>query len=49
MYVANNGGDWRLSLAPDRRHKGLDELRRLKGSDFEVVQTTGPDEGPRRK
>jgi hypothetical protein len=49
MLVADNGGDWRLSVAPDRRIKGLDELRRLKGSDFEVVQTTGPDEGPRRK
>jgi hypothetical protein len=49
MFVADNGGDWRLSVAPDRRLKGLDELRRLKGSDFEVVQTTGPDEGPRRK
>jgi hypothetical protein len=49
MYVADNGGDGRLSVAPDRRLKGLDEARRLKGSDFEVVQTTGPDEGPRRK
>jgi hypothetical protein len=49
MFVADNGGDWRLSVAPDGRIKGLDELRRLKGSDFEVVQTTGPNEGPRKK
>jgi hypothetical protein len=44
MFVADNGGDWRLSVAPDRRIKGLDELRKLKGSDFQVVQTTGPNE-----
>ncbi len=49
MFMADNGGDWRLSIAPDSRIKGLDELRRLKGSDFEVVQTTGPDEGPRKR
>jgi hypothetical protein len=42
MFVADNGGDWRLSIAPDSRIKGLDELRKLKGADFEVVQTTGP-------
>jgi hypothetical protein len=49
MFVADNGGDWRLSIAPDSRIKGLNELRKLKGSDFEVVQTTGPNEGPRKK
>jgi hypothetical protein len=49
MFVADNGGDWRLSVAPDDRIKGLDELRKLKGADFEVVQTTGPNEGPRKK
>jgi hypothetical protein len=37
MFVADNGGDWRLSIAPDRRLKGLESLTRLKGSDFEVV------------
>ncbi|MFO0889508.1 MAG: hypothetical protein U0790_10260 [Isosphaeraceae bacterium] len=42
MLVADNGGDWRLSVAPDSRIRGLDELRRLRGSDFEVVQTTRP-------
>jgi hypothetical protein len=49
MFVADNGGDWRISVAPDRRIQGLDELRRLKGSDFEVVEPTGPNEGPRAK
>jgi hypothetical protein len=49
MFVADNGLDWRLSVAPDARIKGLDELRKVKGSDFEVVQPTGPDEGPRTK
>lgn len=38
MFVADNGGDWRISVAPDSRIKDLDELRKLKGSDFEVVQ-----------
>ena len=41
MFVADNGGDWRISVAPDSRIKGLDELRRVKGRDFEVIQPTG--------
>ena len=49
MIVADNGGNWRISVAPDKRIKGLEELRRVKGSDFEVVQPTGPNEGPRKK
>jgi hypothetical protein len=49
MFVADNGGDWRISVAPDARIQGLDELRKVKGSDFEVVQPTGPNEGPRTK
>ncbi len=49
MFVADNGGDWRLSVAPDRRIKGLQELRKVKGQDFEVIQPTGPNEGPRAK
>jgi hypothetical protein len=44
MFVADNGGDWRISVAPDSRIKGLDDLRRVKGKDFEVVR---PDERPR--
>jgi hypothetical protein len=42
MFVADNGGDWRLSVAPDGRIQAPDELRRVRGSDFEAVQTTGP-------
>ncbi|MFL5340718.1 MAG: hypothetical protein ACJ8F7_11255 [Gemmataceae bacterium] len=49
MFVADNGGEWRISVAPDSRIKGLDELRKLKGSDFEVIVPTGPNEGPRAK
>ena len=47
MLVADNGGDWRISVAPDSRIKDLDELRRVKGKDFEVIEPTGPHEGPR--
>jgi hypothetical protein len=49
MFMADNGQDWLMSIAPDRRIKGLDELRRVKGKDFEVIQPTGPNEGPRAK
>ncbi len=49
MFVADNGGDWRLSVAPDARIKGLEELRKVKGKDFEVVRPTGPNEGPRAR
>jgi hypothetical protein len=39
MFVADNGIDWAISVAPDPRIKNLhEELRRIKGSDFEVVQ-----------
>ena len=41
MFVADNGGDWRISVAPDSRIRGLDDLRRVKGKDFEVVQPAG--------
>lgn len=49
MFMADNGGDWRLSIAPDSRIKGLNDLRKVKGHDFEVIVPTGPDEGPRAK
>lgn len=49
MFVADNGGDWRLSVAPDARIKGLDELRRVKGSDFEVVTPSAIREPSRAK
>ena len=39
MFVADNGSDWLMSIAPDRRLKGLESLARVKGSDFEVVDT----------
>ncbi|MCY2928777.1 MAG: hypothetical protein NTV86_04650 [Planctomycetota bacterium] len=45
MFVADNGGDWRISVAPDKRIQGLDALRKLRGADFEVIQTTGPRAG----
>jgi hypothetical protein len=39
MFVADNGIDWAISVAPDQRIKNLhEELRKLKGSDFEVVE-----------
>ena len=38
MFVADNGIDWAVSVAPDPRIPVLhEELRRVKGSDFEVV------------
>jgi hypothetical protein len=39
MFVADNGIDWAISVAPDPRIPSLhQELRKIKGSDFEVVQ-----------
>jgi hypothetical protein len=40
MFVADNGGNWRISTAPDQRIRGLQELGRVKGSDLEVVDTS---------
>lgn len=48
MIVADNGGDWRISVAPDKRIEGLDALRRFKGSDFEVIVTSGAHESSRK-
>ncbi len=39
MFVADNGSDWWMSIAPDRRLEGLETLHRVKGADFEVVDT----------
>lgn len=47
MINADNGGDWRISIAPDPRIKGLDDLGKIKAGDFEVIVPTGPNEGPR--
>jgi hypothetical protein len=40
MMVADNGGDWFLSGAPDPRwdDEALATLKRVKGRDFEVVK-----------
>ena len=46
MFVADNGGNWRISTAPDKRITGRRELQKLKGSDFEVVLTNGEDGKP---
>ncbi len=38
MFVADNGIDWAISVAPDQRIPVVhDELRRINGSAFEVV------------
>ena len=38
MFVADNGIDWAISVAPDERIPVMhEELRKIKGSDFEVV------------
>ncbi|MCY3020481.1 MAG: hypothetical protein NTW87_15785 [Planctomycetota bacterium] len=49
MFVADNGMAWLISVAPDKRITGLDALRTLKGSDFEVVETTPPEQVPGAK
>ena len=39
MFVADNGLEWSLSMAPDPRIPDIhDELRKIKGSEFEVVE-----------
>src|SRR5262245_52366894 len=38
MFVADNGIEWAISVAPDPRIPEMhEEMRRVKGSDFEVV------------
>ncbi len=38
MFVADNGIDWAISVAPDPRIANLhEELRKVPGSAFEVV------------
>ena len=43
MIVADNGSSWYVSGAPDPRwdDDALHEISQVKGSDFEVVETTG--------
>lgn len=40
MMLADNGRPWAISVAPDQRIEGLQELKQVRGSDFEVVDTT---------
>jgi hypothetical protein len=42
MFVADNGGDWFISGAPDARWDDaeLNTLKRVPGSAFEVVRMT---------
>jgi hypothetical protein len=42
LIVADNGLDWLISIAPDERFQGLDDLRKLKPDDFEVIVPSGP-------
>jgi hypothetical protein len=44
LIVADNGLDWLISIAPDDRFTGLDDLLKLKPDDFEVVVPTGPND-----
>lgn len=38
MFMADNGIEWAISVSPDPRIASLhDELRKIQGSDFEVV------------
>ncbi len=49
MFVADNGIDWAISVTPDPRIPVLhDELRKIKGSDFEVVSPPAGYKKPRR-
>lgn len=47
LIVADNGGssalDWLISITPDNRLKGLQDLYKLSPSDFEVIVPTGPE------
>ena len=42
MFVADNGSNWLISIAPDRRIQGLESLSRVKGSDFEAIVPSPP-------
>lgn len=45
MFVADNGIEWAISVAPDPRIPPMhEELRRIKGSAFEVVVAPGEEE-----
>ncbi len=48
-FVADNGNFFSISITPDDRYPDecFDHLRSIAISNFEVIQTTGPTEGPR--
>jgi hypothetical protein len=48
MMVAGNGSSWYISGAPDPDWDSddLDELGTVKGTDFEVVDTSSPEPAP---
>ena len=47
--VADNGNFFGISISPDDRwaHECFEDLKKLYVSDFEVINSTGPNEGPR--
>src|SRR5579859_55941 len=45
MFMADNGSNWFISTNSDPRLQNLNDLQTLVGSDFDVVVTTGPNEG----
>ncbi|HLY12134.1 MAG TPA: Calx-beta domain-containing protein [Planctomycetota bacterium] len=47
MFMADNGSTWYISTNSDNRLASLNDIQTLVGDDFEVVVTTGPNEGPR--
>jgi hypothetical protein len=49
--VADNGGFFSISVAPDNRFApgAFEHLSKVPISEFEVISTTGPNEGPRAK
>lgn len=49
MSVVDNGCDWRMSWPRTAVSGAWANHRRSQGSDFKVVQTTGPNGGPRKK
>ena len=48
LILADNGQDWLISIAPDNRFTGLEDLHKLKPDDFEVVVPTGPNDYGRK-
>ena len=48
LIVADTGLDWLISVSPDERIQGTDDLKKFKSSDFEFVVPTGPKENGRQ-